>query len=81
MCNMPQFKAFGMMNLQYEIRICQKSHNKVTILVYVMVRFLMKHTLFDCTYKRNLLFLEKWNSKNGRKFNNSQKFCFDKFLH
>ena len=27
-CNMPHFKAFGMMNLQYEIRICHKIHNK-----------------------------------------------------
>ena len=24
---MPHFKAFGMMNLQYEIRICHKIHN------------------------------------------------------
>ena len=31
MCNMPQFKAFGMMNLQYVIRICQKIHNKGTM--------------------------------------------------
>ena len=26
----PHFKGLGMRNLQYEIRICQKSHNKVT---------------------------------------------------
>ena len=25
---MPHFKAFGMMNLKYEIRIFQKIHNK-----------------------------------------------------
>ena len=25
---MPHFKAFGMMNSKYEIRICQKIHNK-----------------------------------------------------
>ena len=25
---MPHFKAFGMMNLQYEVRICHKIHNK-----------------------------------------------------
>ena len=31
MCNMPHFKAFGMMNLQYEIRICQKIHDKGTM--------------------------------------------------
>ena len=28
---MPPFKAFGMMNLQYEIRICHKIHNKGTM--------------------------------------------------
>jgi hypothetical protein len=28
---MPHFKAFGMMNLQYEIRICNKIHNKDTM--------------------------------------------------
>ena len=28
---MPHFKAFGMMNLQYEIRICQKIHDKGTM--------------------------------------------------
>ena len=27
---MPHFKAFGMMNLQYEIRICHKTHDKGT---------------------------------------------------
>ena len=31
MYNMPHFKAFGMMNLQYEIRICQKVHIKGTM--------------------------------------------------
>jgi hypothetical protein len=36
-----------MRNLQYEIRICPKSHNTVTITVYVwtVVRILMKRTL------------------------------------
>ena len=29
------FKAFGMINLQYEIRICQKIYNRVTMTVYV----------------------------------------------
>ena len=28
---MPHFKAFGMMNLQYGIRICHKIHNKGTM--------------------------------------------------
>ena len=27
---MPHFKAFGMMNLQYEVRICHKIHDKGT---------------------------------------------------
>ena len=43
--SIPYFKGLDMRNLQYEIRICQKSHNKVTMTVYVMVRFLMKQTL------------------------------------
>ena len=34
------FKAYGMINLQYEIIICQKSHNKVTKTVYVWFKFL-----------------------------------------
>ena len=44
----PHFKGFSMRNLQYEIRICQKSHNTVTITVYVwtVVRILMKQTLY-----------------------------------
>ena len=29
------FKAFGMMNLHYEIRICQKIYNRVTMTQYV----------------------------------------------
>ena len=33
--DLPHFKGFGMRNLQYEIRICQKSHNTVTITVYI----------------------------------------------
>ena len=33
--SIPHFKGFGMRNLQYEIRICQKSHNTVTISVDV----------------------------------------------
>ena len=29
------FKAFGMINLHYEIRICQKIYNRVTMTVHV----------------------------------------------
>ena len=28
---MPHFKAFGMINLQYKIRICHKMHDKGTM--------------------------------------------------
>ena len=28
---MPHIKAFGIMNLQYEVRICHKIHNKGTM--------------------------------------------------
>ena len=28
MCNVPHLKALGMINLQYGIRICHKSHNE-----------------------------------------------------
>ena len=47
--SIPHFKGFGNRNLQYEIRICQKSQNTVTITVYVwtVVRILMKLTLCD----------------------------------
>ena len=39
--NIFHFKAFGMINLHYEIKICQKIYNKVTMTVYVkcVVRF------------------------------------------
>ena len=33
--SIPYFKGLGMSNLQYEIIISQKSHNKITITVYV----------------------------------------------
>ena len=38
--SIPHFKGLGMRNLQSEIRICQKSHNTVTITVYVWFEFL-----------------------------------------
>ena len=44
--SIPHFKGLDMRNLQYEIRICQKSHNKVTKTVYVlMVLIFMDQTL------------------------------------
>ena len=33
--SIPHFKGLGIRNLQYESRICQKSHNTVTITVYI----------------------------------------------
>ena len=42
--NIFHFKAFGMINLHYEIRICQKIYYRVTMTVYVksVVRFNMR---------------------------------------
>ena len=34
------FKGLGMINLQYEMRICQKCHSKATKTVYVWFEFL-----------------------------------------
>ena len=50
------FKGIGMRNLQYEIRICPKSHNIVTITVYVwtVVRILKKETLLVTSVKNKL---------------------------
>ena len=41
------FAGFGMRDLQYKIVICQKSHNTVTITVYVwtVVQILIKQAL------------------------------------
>ena len=36
----PHFKGLGVRNLFYEMRICQKSHNTVTVTVYVWFEFL-----------------------------------------
>ena len=43
----PRFKCLGMRNLQYWIRICQKSHNTVTNHNYILcvVRIFMNQTL------------------------------------
>ena len=44
--SIPHFKGLDMRNLQYEIRICQKGHNKVTKTVLSLLRFFMRQTLF-----------------------------------
>jgi hypothetical protein len=70
------FKGFSMRNLQYQIRICQKSHKTVTITVYV-VRILMKQTL------RLQLIFDQWLKlhlgldvlSNQKILNGSKYFC------
>ena len=44
---MPHFKASGMINLQYEIRICHKIHDKGTMSKrqYKLLSFLVGQTL------------------------------------
>ena len=42
--SIPYFKGLDMRNLQYEIRICQKSHNKVTMTVYVKYGLIFNET-------------------------------------
>ena len=39
------FKGLDMRNLQYEIRTCQKGHNKVKKTVLSLLRFFMRQTL------------------------------------
>ena len=52
--NIFHFKAFGMINLHFEIRICQKIYNRVTMKVYVkcVVRFNVHKTLSKFWSKR-----------------------------
>ena len=52
---MPHFKAFGMMNFQYELRFCRKIHNKGT-----MSQWQIQVTFFkwaDVTIQDVLLFV------------------------
>ena len=63
--NIFHLKAFGMINLQYEIRICQKIYNKVTMTVYVkcVVRFNAHQTLVNIRYENafcNFTLFEKY---------------------
>ena len=39
------FKGFGMRNLQYEMRICQKSDNKISKTLYVWFKLLWSRRL------------------------------------
>ena len=41
---MPHFKAFGMMNLQYEIRICHEIHDKGPTLIATQVTIFLSGT-------------------------------------
>ena len=55
------FKGLGMINLQYEMRICQKSHDKVTKTVYLWFKFLWVRRYFRSyailNWGQNLLIL------------------------
>ena len=42
-CIEPHFKAFCMMNLQYEIRICQKKYNIGTMTMSIFIRAVIDH--------------------------------------
>ena len=46
------YKGLGMRNLQYEMRICQKSQNKVTKTVYVWFEFLTGHVSFELRFNQ-----------------------------
>ena len=71
-CNMPHLKAFGMINLQYEIRICQKIYNRVTMTVYVKCVFLFNmHKKLYCQIVYHLVPSNK-HVKNLVKFWSSQ---------
>ena len=56
--NIFYFKAFGMMNLHYGVRICQKIYNRVTMTVYVkcVVRFNVHKTLGTLPLMKHLWF-------------------------
>ena len=61
--NIFHFKAFSMINLQYEIKICQKIYNRVTMTVHVkfVVRFNV-HKTFPSSYHldQNFGFCDKF---------------------
>ena len=65
---MSQFEAFDIINLQYEIKVCQNIYNRVTMRVYVkcVVRFNMNKMLFDVTEQHQIL--------SGRFFSNFVPF-------
>ena len=44
---LPHFKGLGMRNLEYEIRICQKIHTKVTITMSMLSSFFFNQTLYE----------------------------------
>ena len=50
------FKGLGMRNLQYEMRICQKSHSKVSRTIYEWFDFLwISHYKGIFTFKKTYL--------------------------
>ena len=44
--SIPHFKGLGMRNLEYEIRVRQKTHTKVTMAMSMLWQFFLKQTLF-----------------------------------
>jgi hypothetical protein len=59
--NIFHFKAFGMMNLHHEVRICQKIYDRVTMTVYVkgVVWFNVNKTLCMYLICQDKFFFEK----------------------
>ena len=62
--NIFHFKAFGMINLHYEIRICQKIYNRVTMTVYVkgVVWFNVNKTLIGSFYVTGYLRVNQFDA-------------------
>ena len=52
--SIPHFKGLEMRNLQYEIRICQKGHNKVIKAVLSLLQFFMRQTLVATCRNMNI---------------------------
>ena len=73
--HIPNFYSLGMRNFQYEIRICQKSHNPVTITVFVWFEFLWKGVykeVHDLLYLYRSVYPQTgWNSDFSTFWTNS----------
>ena len=58
--SIPHLKGLDMRNLQYEIRICQKGHNKVTKTVLSLLRFFMRQTLHNSKNSKKVFLTLFW---------------------